>query len=174
MNTLNNIHALIDYSKEDAKEAILRLSRMMRYLLYDSEQGTTSLTRELEFLKSYLDLMRLRLQKSVELKVNFPSSPPGLEVHPFLLIAFIENAFKHGIRPRGKSFIHILLEINHDKLHFNVINSRADGTKDTNNEGGIGIENTRKRLDLLYGRNYSLNIYDRKKDFEIDLIIPVR
>ncbi len=173
MNTLNNIHALIDSSKEDAKEAILRLSKMMRYLLYDSGQGKTSLSREIEFLKSYLDLMRLRLQKSVELKVIFPVSVPEKEVYPFLFIAFIENAFKHGIRPRGKSFIHILLELTDGNLHFNIRNSRADESTSVKEAGGIGIENTRKQLDLLYGSEYNLKIFDREEDFEIDLILPI-
>jgi len=173
MNTLNNIHALIDSSKEDAKEAILRLSKMMRYLLYDSGQGKTSLSREIEFLKSYLDLMRLRLQKSVELKVTFPAEVPEKEVYPFLFIAFIENAFKHGIRPRGKSFIHILLELTDGNLHFNIRNSRADESTSLKEEGGIGIENTRKQLELIYGKDYILKIFDREEDFEIDLILPI-
>ena len=174
MNTLNNIHALIDYSREDAKEAILRLSKMMRYLLYDLEQGMTSLTKEIEFLNSYIDLMRLRIQKSVELKINFPLTPPDIEIPPFLFIAFIENAFKYGIHPRGKSFIRILLEVINNRLHFTVCNSKVDEIINTNGEGGIGIENTRKRLNLLYGSDYKLNIFDREKDFEIDLLIPVR
>ena len=172
MNTLNNIHALIDSSKEDAKEAILRLSKMMRYLLYDSDKGKISLEREIEFLKSYIDLMRLRLQKSVELAVNFPSKIPHKEIHPFLFIAFIENAFKHGIRPRGKSFIHILLEISGDNLHFNLCNSRNDVKANTEG-GGIGLANTRKRLDLLYGSSYQLNIFEREEEYEVDLIIPL-
>jgi hypothetical protein len=173
MNTLNNIHALIDYKKEDAQEAILRLSKMMRYLLYDSESGKTSLAKEIEFLESYIDLMRLRMQKSVELKINFPVVVPELEIYPFLFIAFIENAFKYGIRPRGKSFIHIILEVTGKKLHFHVSNSKTTEIADINGEGGIGIENTRKRLELLYGSDYDLNIYDREEEFEIDLILPV-
>lgn len=173
MNTLNNIHALIGSSKEDAKEAVLRLSKMMRYLLYDSDKGKTSLEREIEFLKSYIDLMRLRLQQSVELSVNFPSEVHEKEIHPLLFIAFIENAFKHGIHSRKKSFIRILLEFMDNDLHFNLCNSRDNVKSGKENEEGIGINNTRKRLDLLYGKSYRLNIYEREEEFEVDLIIPL-
>lgn len=173
MNTLNNIHALIDYNKDNAKEAILRLSKMMRYLLYDTEKGKTSLSKEIEFLESYIELMQLRLQKSVKLKINFPSEIPVLNIYPFLFIAFIENAFKYGIRPKGKSFIYILLEVTDSKLHFSVHNSKTTESKNADETGGIGIENTRKRLDLLFKSNYSLNVFDREDEFEIDLIIPI-
>jgi len=172
MNTLNNIHALIDYSKEDAKEAVLRLSKLMRYLLYDSERGRTTLQKEIEFLNSYIDLMRLRLTESVELNVLFPEKVPHREMPPFLFLSFVENAFKYGISSRGKSYIHILLEVNGNNAHFNIKNSISSKNRDGENSTGIGIENARKRMELLYGENYSLNVYERENEYEIDLKFP--
>jgi hypothetical protein len=172
MNTLNNIHALIDYNKEDAKEAIVRLSKMMRYLLYDSEHGKTTLRKEIEFLNSYIDLMRLRITEEIELKVAFDNDPPDVFIAPLLFITFLENAFKYGISYNEKSHIHVLLEINVDKIHFNIKNSKPHRIADKTDQSGIGIKNTRKRLDLLYNKNYVLNIYDRERNFEVDLVIP--
>lgn len=172
MNTLNNIHALIDYNSDDAKDAVLRLSNMMRYLLYESDQGKTSLRKEIEFLQSYIDLMKLRLQPEVDLQVNFPKNIPDIEIYSLLTISFLENAFKHGINPRGHSFIHILLEMTDNQLHFNIKNSRIETNEREIEPGGIGIENAKKRLELLYGKRYHLNIYNREEEFEVDLIYP--
>jgi hypothetical protein len=173
MNTLNNIHALIDYNREDAKEAVLRLSKMMRYLLYESDNGRTSLKKEIEFLASYIDLMRLRLQPEVDLRVNFPDPVPEVEIYSLLTISFLENAFKYGIDPRAPSFIHILLEADENRIHFNVRNSKTLKGEGSVQPGGLGIENARKRLDLLYGKQYSLKIYNRDLEYEVDLIYPV-
>lgn len=171
MNTLNNIHALIEYNKKDAQESILRLSQMMRYLLYDSGDGKTTLKKEIVFLKSYIDLVRLRLNDSFDLKLDFPKKIPDMDLYPYLFISFLENAFKHGIGTKEGDFIHVQIEIINDKIHFNIKNSKPD-LKSTDEYSGIGIENTKKRLDLLYGKYYSLNIYNRENDFEVDLIFP--
>lgn len=173
MNTLNNIHALIDYDTEDAKDAVLRLSKMMRYLLYESDHGKTTLRKEIEFMQSYIELMKLRLQPEVDLKATFPSSIPDVEIYSLLTISFLENAFKHGIDPKGTSHIHILLEVLEDKVHFNCRNSKSMEGDDQSEEGGIGIENARQRLELLYGNDYTLSIYDRPNEFEVDLTFPV-
>ncbi|MBA7529523.1 hypothetical protein ES705_21721 [subsurface metagenome] len=172
MNTLNNIHALIDYNQKDAKEAVLRLSQMMRYLLYDSEKGKTTLRKEIDFLNSYIDLMRLRINETVQLKVSFPEIVPDIIVYPHLFISFVENAFKYGIGYEGASFIHVLIEIADDKVHFNVKNSKPEIKPDNGDYSGIGIENAKKRLDLLFGENYVLAVYDRDHDFEVDLLFP--
>jgi hypothetical protein len=172
MNTLNNIHALIDYSKKDAKDAVLRLSKMMRYLLYDSERGRTTLQKEIEFLNSYIDLMRLRLTELVELNVEFPKKIPHWEMPPFLFLSFVENAFKYGISSRDKSYIHIHLEITGSKAHFNIKNSSSIKRQSEIVSTGIGIKNARKRMDLLFGENFSLNVYNRENEYEVDLIFP--
>ncbi len=172
MNTLNNIHALIEYNKKDAQEAILRLSKMMRYLLYDLENGKTTLQKEIDFLNSYIDLMKLRISESVDLIVHFPSKVPEIEIHPYLFISFLENAFKFGIENSKNAFVHIILEVVNDTIHFNVKNSKYKNQADNGDYSGFGIENARKRLNLLFGTNYELRITDSDNEFEINLIVP--
>jgi hypothetical protein len=172
MNTLNNIHALIDYNSEDAKDAVLRLSELMRYVLYDSEDGKTTLQKEVDFLKSYIDLMKLRISESLDLSVKLPEKIPHITLPPFLFIPFIENAFKHGIGTEGNSFIHILIEIENGKIHFSVRNSKPASKIENGVFSGIGIENARKRLNLLFNGKHALQILEREKDFEVDLIFP--
>lgn len=173
MNTLNNIHALIDYNKDSAKESVLRLSELMRYLLYDSSRETTSLQKEIDFLNSYIDLMRLRINDSVNIATKFPKHNEAILLPPFLFLPFVENAFKYGILARAESKISIRIEVTEGILHFNCLNLKT-GEKAKNGEhSGLGISNTRKRLDLLYDKSYTLNIFDRENDFEVDLVIPI-
>ena len=173
MNTLNNIHALIDFDKENAKEAILRLSKMMRYMLYDSDKGKTTLEKEIDFLSSYIELMRLRLHESVEIEFRYPEAIPPLIIPPHMFVSFVENAFKHGISYRKSSFIRIFIEVSGDRIHFNIKNSKPQISEENNEASGLGMENARKRLDILYDNNYTLNVFDREDEFEVDLVFPL-
>lgn len=172
MNTLNNIHALIDIDTENAKDAVIQLSKMMRYLLYETSHDSTTLKKEIVFIESYLDLMKLRVSEKVEIKIQLPAEIPMKSMPPFLFISFIENAFKHGISYQKPSFVHIKLILNDTQLHFSIINSKVQN--DIQKEGsGIGIENVIKRLKLLYGDNYQLNIIDKADSFAVNLSIPI-
>jgi hypothetical protein len=172
MNTLNNIHSLVDINTGEAKESIIKLSKMMRYLLYETETEKTTLKREVEFLESYIDLMKLRFSEKVIIKLNLPASLPDKFMPPFIFISLIENAFKHGISYRGDSFIDIDMIIGEERLLLVVRNSKADNI-DINDFSGIGIDNTRKRLELLFGNNYHLDITDNKDLFTVNLSIPL-
>jgi hypothetical protein len=107
MNTLNNIHSLVDVNTDEAKEAIIRLSKMMRYLLYETETENTTIKKEIEFLESYIKLMKLRFNERVKIVLNLPTIIPERTIPPFLFTSLIENAFKHGISYREESFIDI-------------------------------------------------------------------
>lgn len=145
---------------------------MMRYLLYESEQGTTHLSREIEFMQHYIDLMRLRLSNKVDLQVTFPTNQINRSISPLLFIVFIENAFKHGISYHDKSYIHIHLQTEDNQILFSCKNSIASNTIDTTLESsGIGLENIRKRLSLLYPEKHTLLISQSETDYEISLII---
>jgi len=117
MNTLNNIHALIDINSEDAKESVIKLSKLMRYLLYDSEEGKTTLAKEIEFIKSYVDLMKLRFTDKVSIKLSFPQKVPNIEIPPMLFTSLIENAFKHGVSYQKKSFIELIMNTDNEFLY---------------------------------------------------------
>lgn len=172
MNTLNNIHSLIDIDKEEAREAIIKLSKMMRYLLYETDTEKTTLLREVEFLASYINLMKLRFNEKVKIKLNLPSSIPEKTIPPFIFISLIENAFKHGVSYKDESFIDIDLILGNNRLMLIVKNSKTDKSH-IEEFSGIGIENTRKRLGLLYGKRYNLDIIDNNDTFTVNLSIPL-
>ncbi|MEI6047455.1 MAG: histidine kinase [Bacteroidota bacterium] len=172
MNTLNNIHSLVDVNAEEAKEAIIKLSKMMRYLLYETETEKTTLIREVEFLESYINLMKLRYNESVKITLNLPAMIPEKTIPPFIFTSLIENAFKHGVSYKDESFINIDMTIGEEQLLLVVKNSKTDKSP-IKEFSGIGIENTRKRLELLYGKNYHLDIIDGTDLFTVNLSLPL-
>ena len=111
MNTLNNIHALVDIDPEKAKDTILELSKMMRFVLYEGDKKGVPLSREFDFIRHYIHLMKLRYTDKVRITVNLPQEVPDRQIPPLMLITFIENAFKHGISYQHDSFIDILIDI---------------------------------------------------------------
>lgn len=174
MNTLNNIHALIDIDSEAAKDTVIELSKMMRYVLYDSEQDSISLEKEIHFLQHYIQLMRLRYSDSVEIVVDVPEeSPSQVKIPPLIFIVFVENAFKHGISYNSRSFIHISIEVSKeaDRVRYCVTNTKNPSKWNT--QGGIGLDNVRKRLDLLFPKRYQLEIENTSNQYSVELNIPV-
>lgn len=156
-NTLNNIYSLIAIDPDRAQYAVHDLSRLLRHVLYEDNQKLVSLDNELVFMKSYIELMGLRLSDRVELKVGMPEAKTGILVAPLLFISLIENAFKHGVSPTEPSFIHIRLQVegaHHIKCS---IENSYFPKKDSDRSGsGIGLENLRKRLELLYPGKFRL------------------
>lgn len=174
MNTLNNIHALIDIDTEAAKSAVIDLSKMMRYVLYDSEREMISLSADLQFLRNYIELMRIRYTDHVQITIDAPQTlPEKVAIPPLLLIVFVENAFKHGVSYNHPSYIHISLFYADEKLTAIISNSRNPQPTSPTRQGGIGLENVRKRLDLLYGpHGYSLDIQQEEERYTVKLVIP--
>jgi len=174
-NTLNNIYSLTTIDTPAAQEAILRLSKLMRYLLYDSEHGETLISREIEFMTNYIALMKLRLNSRVDLKVSFPEEYTDFCIPPLLFIPFIENAFKHGISNRESSFIDIRMEIHNQDIIFESSNSIGKSTQPSDAEhSGIGLENVKKRLALLFPASHRLNISKTDKEFDVELFIELK
>ena len=173
MNTLNNIHALVDINAEEAKAAIIKLSQMMDYMLYESQTSAISIQRELMFITSYVELMKLRFTDDVDIVLDIPDNLPAIAIPPLLSISFIENAFKYGVSYESNSFIHIRISCDEKHLECQVSNSTHDLIKPRKNSG-IGIANARKRLDLIFGNRYSLEINDGPDNiFDVKLNIPV-
>ena len=170
MNTLNNIHALVDIDPERAKSSIILLSRMMRYVVYDSNSHFIPMESEVQFLSNYIALMRLRFTDRVQLTVDLPSPARG-EVPPLLFIMFLENAFKHGVSYHRESRIHIAATTSQDYIRFLCENTKGgDGPKEP---GGVGLANVRKRLDLIYGNQYTLRIDDSADQYAVELTLPL-
>jgi len=172
MNTLNNIHSLIDIDTVEAKKSVIKLSGLMRHLLYESDHEMSSLKSEVDFIRSYVDLMKLRYPKGVKITLNIPEKIPDKSIPPLLFISLLENAFKHGVSYMQESFIDIELSFESDNLQLMITNSKNKGNPKAS-ESGIGIENTRKRLDLLFKDKYILDITDRGNVFITHLTIPV-
>jgi hypothetical protein len=172
MNTLNNIHAMVETSPEKARDSILRLSTLMRYLLYDSGRGSTTLKKEIEFIRSYVSLMQLRFDRSIEIDLNLPESIPDLKLPPLLFISFIENAFKHGISYMEHSSIEFSIELHDNALEFRSFNTVPKNQPTFHGYGGVGLENIRKRLDLIYGNKYKLDINKTDHEFNVVLFLP--
>ena len=174
MNTLNNIHALVDINTETAKDAIIRLSTLMRYLLYDTAQGQTSLKKEIEFIESYITLMQLRFSDKVQIYVEVPHNIPDIQIPPMLFISFLENAFKHGVSYQTKSFVDFKLKVIDNQIDCNIKNSKQKIRENFDKSySGIGLTNIRKSLELLYTKDYLLNIIENDKEFEVKLTIPI-
>ncbi|MDO9152387.1 MAG: histidine kinase [Paludibacter sp.] len=174
MNTLNNIHALMDINVENAKESVIRLSTLMRYLLYDSSQGKTSIKKELQFIESYIELMRLRYSEKVKIDFQVPQEIPEAVIPPLLFISFIENAFKHGVSYRHESYVQFKFEILNEKINCTIRNSKHPyNTIEKTKYSGIGMENIRRSLELLYKTDYDMQISDTENEFEVKLIIPL-
>jgi hypothetical protein len=174
MNTLNNIHALIDINAEDAKNTIIQLSTMMRYLLYDTAHGQTTLKKEIAFIESYITLMKLRFPENVTVMLTLPDEIREIPIPPMLFISFLENAFKHGVSYQVESFVMFKLEQKNGKLNCVIRNSRFKAKETSEKEySGIGLANIKKSLELLFGNDYSLNIHENEKEYEVLLTIPV-
>ena len=169
MNTLNNIHALVDIDPAKAKDSIVKLSRLMRYVLYEGEKQQVSLPRAMDFLTQYAALMRMRYDSLVDIRFNLPEQVPQLMIPPLIIAPFLENAFKHGVSYQRPSFIHVWLDYEGNEIVFRCVNSKNG---DTQERGGLGLANVRKRLDLIFGKRYSLNISDGDGKYEVTLKMP--
>jgi two-component system, LytTR family, sensor kinase len=173
-NTLNNIYSLISINAEDSQKAVLRLSKLMRYLLYDSEHGNTKLSNEIDFMNNYIDLMRLRMSNKISLNLSFPEKFEDINIPPLIFIPFIENAFKHGISYREKSFIDVSMTIEKGLLKFRCANSLFKVREDNDPVySGIGLENVTKRLNLLFPGKHDIKINKSETEFEVLLQINI-
>ena len=172
MNTLNNIHALVDIDPAKAQETIVELSKMMRFLLYEGDKNGVPLTRELEFIRTYTNLMQLRYTDNVRIDLDLPAETPDKTIPPLMLIPFIENAFKHGVSYKQESFIEVKIALEDGSLHFSCRNSKADVPNQE--KGGVGLANVRKRLNLLYEHNYSLRIKNDADIYSVELSLPLK
>ncbi|MBD1383711.1 histidine kinase [Mucilaginibacter rigui] len=160
-NTLNNIYALTVVNVETSRTAIHQLSRMMRYVLYDTQNSTALLTQEIAFIKDYISLMQLRLTEKVTVNFITPQPLKDFAVAPMLFLTFVENAFKHGVSDTLPSTIDVIIEQDDNKISLIVKNEvfKTNGNNIEENQG-IGLNNTIRRLELLYKGRYTFKVDD--------------
>lgn len=172
-NTLNNIYSLIAIDKNKAQESVHRLSSMLRFMLYENDDKFIPLDKELEFTRNYIDLMALRLNDSTKLNVSIKETDCTNKVASLMFITLIENAFKHGIHNQKNSFIDVNIYVDSAKgVLCTVSNSLNQSNSDLElSNSGIGLDNLRKRLDLLYPKRHQLEIKKDKNSFAVLLRI---
>ncbi|MEI7982690.1 MAG: histidine kinase [Bacteroidota bacterium] len=171
-NTLNNIYSLVYTKSEEAPEAVMKMSAIMRYVLYDASADMVPLEKEIDYLKSFISLENIRLRQKDFVDLRISGKCENRTIAPMIFIPFVENAFKHGSRNCPFPGININLFIDKQWIQFEVINylrKKDSGNKD--NEGGIGIQNIRRRLDLLYPSHYKLEINQTKELYTVLLIL---
>ena len=175
-NTLNSVYSLSLDKSEKAPEIILRLSDLMRYILYETKEDYVSMESQLEFLKNYIYLQKMRNDEYLNIELEIKGGLTQIKIAPLLFIPFVENAFKHVVKEKNKiAFIHIAFDLTRqDKLIFIAVNSKDDSpAKDKPVKEGIGLENVKKRLNLLYPEKHELKISDSGKIFNVELTLQI-
>lgn len=174
-NTLNNLYGLTVRKDNLAPEVILNLSDIMSYTLYESNTEIVRLEKELDFIKNYVALEKMRYADEADIQVNIEgeNQTAGLFLAPLLTFTFIENAFKYGLKSTQNAFVKLDIKTENSTFWFSLEND-FDESFTSDNFGGIGVENARKRLELLYPNQYELEIKNQKSSFKVDLKIVLR
>lgn len=171
-NTLNNIYSLSIKKSDQAPEMILKLSDMMRYVLYDCNSGPVPVEKEIQFINNYIELEKIRHGEHIDIRFSLSGKLDNSKIEPLLLIPFIENSFKHGVNAKMENgWVDVNLNIFRKKITMNVINSLPDASFNNNGKSGIGLINVKKRLDLIYPHQYQLQIQPMNDHFEVNLEI---
>lgn len=177
LNTLNNIYALTAFDTERAQQAIQDLSKLLRYVLYDNQQMYVPLCKEVDFIKNYIELMRIRIAGTVNLRVRFLIDPDSqTPIAPLLFISLIENAFKHGISPVNESYIYISIEETENKITCSIMNSYYPKKATDKSGSGIGLQQVKQRLEIMYPGQYEWDsgVLDGGKGYQSVLTIYLK
>ncbi len=171
-NTLNSLYALSLDKSDKAPELILKLSDLMRYVIYESKDDVVPLGKQLEFLQSYVYLERLRSNDSLDVQFEITGDQLQLKIAPLIYLAFIENAFKHGAKEKNDNpYISIVFNLEYaDRVLFTIEN-RADPFRKKHPDGGFGLSNVKKRLELLYPGKHTLDISESVTSYRVELTI---
>lgn len=173
-NNLNNLYSYALEKSSKTEEIILELSSILRYMLYECKEPLIPLSKEALYLKHYINLHKIQLEDRGRLIFNNNIGAENGSISPLLLIVFVENAFKHSMSSQVNEIdIEINMKIIDERLYFSCKNSFTKSTNTTELAGGIGLENTKKRLDLLYPDNHQLTIEEKENTYYIELIIPI-
>ena len=175
LNTLNNIYALTAINTQKAQEAIQDLSKMLRHMLYDYQRSEIELRDEVEFLKNYIRLMKLRQGPSVEVNTSFHITNEQQKVAPMIFISLVENAFKHGVKPSVPCTINITIQANDRQIVCDIVNSNHPKTSTDRSGHGVGLELVRRRLELAYKGRYEWThgVNDNQKMYHSTITIKL-
>ncbi|MGJ8550162.1 sensor histidine kinase [Winogradskyella wichelsiae] len=169
-NSLNSIYSLVRSKSDSAPEAVITLSELMRYMLYEAKDEQVSLEKEMNYIQHYIALQRLRLKNTEAVKLNIKGETRNLKIYPLLLISFIENAFKYGTDFKGNTHIDIQIEVVDKKFSFYIENIIGLYKRDDKNSG-VGLENIKSQFNYLYKNNYELTIDEDKSYYRVHLTL---
>jgi two-component system LytT family sensor kinase len=170
-NSLNNIYSLAYQKSDKTADAVLKLSEIMRYMIYESNDSWVSLRKEIEYVQSYIELQKLRFKDGAAVELSLNGEIDNQQIVPLILISFVENAFKHGIANDPKNPIKIHIIANQKILHFSITNKKNNHNKDE--VGGVGLNNVERRLQLLYPDRYKLNIVNSATHYTSELMLDI-
>jgi two-component system LytT family sensor kinase len=174
-NTLNSIYSLAIVKSDRTPEAVLKLSELMRYIIYDTEHKLVPLSKEVEYIANYIELQRLRLPDEVKVKLMTDLGEADAVIEPLLLLPFVENAFKHGVDVEKGGSILIDIKLTGNVLKLHVVNPLVDDINSIlDKHRGIGVNNTLKRLKLLYQDNFTFTAGPVKKNYVVDLVVKIK
>jgi LytS/YehU family sensor histidine kinase len=176
-NTLNSLYALTLRKSDDAPIIVLRLSEMMRYMLYECNEKRVLLSQELKYLENYLELEKLRQSKNVDIRLTINGEVDGQMIAPLMFIPFVENGFKHGLNTSLKEgYIHVNIDVQDDYLHLSVENNKSKNSQTSiegKKSGGIGLVNVKRRLELMYPNKHTLKIVDDDNIYRVEMSIQL-
>ena len=172
-NALNNIYSLIAFSPEEAQKSVHSLSKLMRYMLYETNTEKVSLSKEIDFLKKYLELMQLRTSNKTTIQASFPDVASDVQIAPLLFISLIENAFKHGVSANQEGTLFFQMEAYDNEILFISRNPNLPKDEADKSGSGIGIQNLKKRLELLYPNKHKLVTRVVDNEFVVQLSIQL-
>jgi two-component system LytT family sensor kinase len=173
-NVLNNIVAMVRIKSDELEPTVIKLSGLLQYMLYETDEEKVLIKNEVEYLQSYIDLQQMRFSSKLNMQVQFDVKEEWESIEPMLLVPFIENAFKHGNGLQKNPEIHISLKVDNGLLDFQVRNKFVPLDKSKDRISGIGLSNVRRRLDLLYENKHTLNIEESGEWFTVHLQIILR
>lgn len=170
-NSLNNIYSLAYQKSDKTADAIMKLSEIMRYMIYESNTPTVALSKEVDYLKNYIELQKIRFKDGAFIEMTLNGEIDDQKVVPLMLISFVENAFKHGVVNDPAEPVKIDIIANQKILHFSVINKKNNQNKDA--QGGVGLPNVERRLQLIYPDRYKLNVVNSATHYTCELMIDI-
>jgi len=170
-NTLNNIYSLALVKSEGTADAVLKLASIMRYVLGETKHDTVDLDKELQFIRHYIELQKVRLTDKVSIELNVEGETDQKQIAPLILIPFVENAFKYGVSTKETSKLIFTVKTNENSIYFTAQNKVVSHDKGNNDNTGIGLKNTKRRLELLYPQKHKLSVTEENNLFFVHLIL---
>jgi two-component system sensor histidine kinase AlgZ len=173
-NTLHNLNSLVYAGAKNANEVIIKLSNIMRYMIYESGKERVALSSEIEYMNDYIHLESIRLNNSFKLDFTITGPVEKINIAPLMLITFLENAFKHGVSDQEPDcWIDVKLSVDSRQLTYRVSNKKIRNVKQNKLKSGFGLDNVKKRLELSYPDKYALVVDDREDTYSINLTLQL-